>query len=91
LKNHEESIRARDEGFQSDEIPRRKIFQSSAAQIRRASAKESRYDQEAKRDVPNLRKVVGELVVLNVKGKNRDRYHHAHGAGNSHRRYGRIQ
>ena len=69
-KVQNESVSSRDEGFQSD-VYRGGKFSNQAA---RKSGDEANgrvvTTEEAKRDRPqDLRKVVGELVILNVKGK----------------------
>ncbi len=68
--DEDESVSARDEGFQSNEYRGGK-FSSQAA---RKSGDQARgkvvTTEEAKRDRPaNLRKIVGEIVVLNVREK----------------------
>lgn len=64
-----ESVSARDEGFQSDEYRGGKFSnQASRKQGGRAKGR-IETTHSAKRNRPDLRKVVGEAVVLNVKEK----------------------
>lgn len=70
VKDEDESVSAREEGFQSDE------YRGGKFSIQAARKSGSRADgrvvttEEAKRQRPaGLRKIVGELVILNVKEK----------------------
>jgi len=70
VNDEDESVSARDEGFQSDEY-RGGRFSNQAA---RKSGEQARgkvvTTEEAKKDRPQgLRKIVGEVVILNVKEK----------------------
>ena len=69
-KSRNESISARDEGFQSREYRGGKFSNQAARKSGERAEGRVITTEEAKRGRPaNLRKVVGELVILNVKGK----------------------
>lgn len=65
-----ESVSARDEGFQSDEYRGGKFSNQAARKKGETAAGRVETTVEAKEDRPNnLRKIVGEIVILNVKEK----------------------
>jgi hypothetical protein len=69
-KSADESVSARDEGFQSDRYRGGKFSNQAARKSGERAEGRVVTTKEAKRGRPEgLRKIVGELVVLNVKGK----------------------
>lgn len=68
--DEKESVSARDEGFQSDRYRGGKFSNQAARKSGEQARGKVVTTEDAKRDRPqNLRKVVGEVVILNVKEK----------------------
>ncbi len=68
--DEKESVSARDEGFQSDRYRGGKFSNQAARKSGEQASGKVVTTEDAKRDRPqNLRKVVGEVVILNVKEK----------------------
>jgi hypothetical protein len=68
--DEDESVSARDEGFQSSEYRGGKFSNQAARKFGDQARGKVVTTEEAKRDRPaNLRKIVGEIVILNVREK----------------------